>query len=249
MASSRLIIVLLRAASAVPFLFVAIWCFSTMDPEKIVATSQPAVDSGFIEWDGGKLKMLDRFYGVDSLDQILRGAMATFSPSTFGYDSIGSWQFFQFLVDLGPIYAIWFLESSRAVNVWSPAYFPTFFAFLGQLVGVGTVTPVFYFLCIAFGPSASDLARASRRQSRCGNNMFVVPLIVLFHTSVVFAMFLAPEPAARHYWTWAWQLSPLWIGLGNIVALQALKLLQLKGATFALGWYIREGILESTGKS
>ncbi|KAK8091625.1 hypothetical protein PG997_001986 [Apiospora hydei] len=231
--SSRPNQVPLRTLGAVAFLLMAIWCFSTMDPESIVAFSQPAAESGFIDWDGGKLKMPDRFYGVEALDQAFRGAMASFAPSTLGYDSISSWQFFQFLVDMGPIYTIWFLESTRALNSWTPAYLPTIFALLGQVVGVGTVVPLFYFLCIAFGPSQTDLARAPRSQSRCQNKLPVVPLIILFHTSVVFAMFLAPDLSARHYWTWAWQLSPLWIGLGNAAAHQALALLGWKGSSSA----------------
>jgi hypothetical protein len=30
-------------------------------------------------------------------------------------------------------------------------------------------------------------------------------------------MFLAPDLATRHYWTWAWQASPLWIGVAVAV--------------------------------
>lgn len=93
-----------------------------MDPNTIVAVSSPAAESGFIEWDGGRLKLLDSFYGIEALDQGLRGAISSFAPSTLGFDSIGSWQFFQFLIDIGPIYSIWYLESSRPLNARSPAY-------------------------------------------------------------------------------------------------------------------------------
>lgn len=97
-------------------------CCCSMNPSYIIACSQPSADSGFIEWEGGKLKLLDRFYGVKPLDQALRGSLAAFAPSTLGLDSISSWQFFHFLVDMGPVYAIWFLESSRPANARSPAY-------------------------------------------------------------------------------------------------------------------------------
>lgn len=30
-------------------------------------------------------------------------------------------------------------------------------------------------------------------------------------------MFLAPDLATRHYWTWAWQLTPVWIGVSNFL--------------------------------
>lgn len=107
---------------------------------------------------------------------------------------------------------------------------PTLFTFLGGIVGVGTVVPFYYFLCIAFGPSASELARSPRQQSRCRYDTAVVPMIFLFHTSVVFAMFVSPDLAARHYWTWAWQMSPLFVGIGNAVASTALGLGRPKGS-------------------
>ncbi|KAK7953137.1 hypothetical protein PG988_013831 [Apiospora saccharicola] len=218
------------AASAVPLLLIATWCFTTMDPSTIVIVSSPATESGFIEWDGGKLRLLDSFYGIEVLGQGLRGAISFFAPSTLGFDSIGSWQFFQFLTDIGPLYSIWYLESSRPLNARSPAYLPTLFTFLGGIVGVGTVVPLYYFLCIAFGPSVSELDRSPRQQSRSQYNTAAVPMIFLFHKSVVFAMFMSPDLAARHNWTWAWQMSPLFVGIGNAVASTAFGLGESTGS-------------------
>ncbi|EMR70598.1 putative fad binding domain protein [Eutypa lata UCREL1] len=208
-----------RAAASVPFLLIAAWCFRTMDIDKLVLNQQPFVDSGVIEWDGGKVTILDHFHHVDILDTIWRGTMATFSPSTFGYDSIASWQMFSFLTDLGPVYAVWILESYRPANAWTPAYFPTFFSLAGQLLGLGSVAPFFYFLCFAFGPTASELSRSpvQNRTVRQGVSGLLLPIVFLFHTAEVFAMFLAPEYTTRHFWTWAWQLSPFWIGITHLV--------------------------------
>lgn len=111
-----------RAAAAVPFLLVAAWCLQAMDLDKIGETARPSADSGFIRWDDKEVKILDNFHGVRFLDDLWRGGMATFSTSSFGYDPIGSWQVFSFLIDLGPFYAIWILESTRGANSWSPAY-------------------------------------------------------------------------------------------------------------------------------
>lgn len=112
----------LRAASAVPLLLVAIWCFQAMDLDKIHATAQPSAESGVIRWDNNEINILDNFHGVRFLDDLWRGGMVTFSTSTFGYDTIGSWQVFSFLIDLGPVFAVWILESSRGANAWSPSY-------------------------------------------------------------------------------------------------------------------------------
>ncbi|KAI4859733.1 hypothetical protein F4820DRAFT_462258 [Hypoxylon rubiginosum] len=208
-----------RAVAAVPFLFIAAWCFRNMDIDKLVVMQQPYADSGVIEWDGGRIPIIDHFHNVDFFDQVWRGTMATFSPSTFGYDSVAWWQMFSFLIDLGPVYAIWILESRRAGSAYTPAFLPTLFTFAGQLLGLGSVAPVFYFLSFAFGPTASDLARTSARGRKIGHQEsgLLLLIVLAFHTCEVFAMFLAPNLATRHYWTWAWQLAPVWIGISNFL--------------------------------
>ncbi|KAI1084372.1 hypothetical protein F5B20DRAFT_576512 [Whalleya microplaca] len=220
-----------RAVASVPFLAIAAWCFLTMDIDKLVAIQQPFADSGVIEWEDGKVSILDHFHNVDFLDQIWRGTMATFSPSTFGYDSISSWQMFSFLIDLGPIYAIWILESYRAGSAYTPAYFPTIFSLAGQFLGLGTVASIFYFLCFTFGPTASDFARTSLRDRTVRDSGLLLPIIFLFHTTQVFAMFLAPEFTTRHFWTWAWQLAPLWIGVSNFLLAAVIRPLLPKRTT------------------
>ncbi|RYP79581.1 hypothetical protein DL769_002891 [Monosporascus sp. CRB-8-3] len=195
--------------------------------------TQPIAESGVIEWDGGKVDIIDHFYNVEVLNRIWRGGMATFSTSTFGYDSVASWQVFSFLVDVGPIYAIWILESYRSASAWTPMYLPTIFTVAGQFLGIGPVSGVFYFLYITFGPTSSDLARSTQRQTvwhKC--RIHFILIVLLLHTSEIFAMFLAPDFSTRHYWTWAWQLTPLWIGAANFLFDQALSFLRLKKSLF-----------------
>lgn len=65
----------------------------------------------------------------------------------------------------------------------------------------------------------SDLVRSpTGRSLRPKHTALLLPMILLLHTAEVFAAYLAPEPTTRHYWTWAWQMSPLWIGVANFVA-------------------------------
>ncbi|KAK8022042.1 hypothetical protein PG993_012809 [Apiospora rasikravindrae] len=184
-----------------------------MNLEQIVATARPSAESGFIEWVGGdnknhKVAILDDFHSVDFLDRLWRGGTATFSVSSFGYDSIAAWQNFHFLVDLGPLYAIWLMESHRAVNAWSPAYIPTVFTLISQLTGAAITMPIFYFLCIVFSPSASELARTPslHRSAWSRGNLLLIPLVLMLHTAE------------------AWQSTPLLTGIGNVLAGQALKL-------------------------
>lgn len=208
-----------RAIASVPFLFIAAWCFRQMDIPKVVEYQDLVVKAGVIEWDGGSVKILDDFFGVDYLNEMWRGVTATFAPSTLAFDSVSWWQVFSFLIDLGPVYAIWILESYRAGSAYGPVYFPTFFTLAGQYVGLGSVAPVYYFLSLAFGPTASDLARLSTedRTIRNKDTGLLVLIVLLFHTFEAFAMYVSPENETRHYWTWAWQFTPLWIGMANVL--------------------------------
>lgn len=46
---------------------------------------------------------------------------------------------------------------------------------------------------------------------------FLLPIILLLHTAEVFAAFCSPAPETRHYWTWAWQMAHLEIGVINFI--------------------------------
>lgn len=100
---------------------------------------------------------------------------------------------------------------------------PTVFAFAGQLLGLGNTAPIFYFLCITFGPSASDLRRSpSKRKLIPEESAALLPLLLVLHTFEVFKAYLALEPTTRHYWTWAWQMTPVWVGIVNFVLAETL---------------------------
>lgn len=94
--------------------------------------------------------------------------------------------------------------------------------FAAQLLGIGTVAPIFYFLSFVFGPQAKDLAHRPNRQLDPTKFALLLPLMLALHTFEIFAAYLSPDPVSRHYWVWAWQMSPLWIGLANFVGSRAI---------------------------
>ena len=114
-------------------------------------------------------------------------------------------------------------------------YRPTFFAVAGQFLGLGPVAPIFYFLCIVFGPTASDLAESSPQCPTIwrGRSIRLLLIVLLFHTLEAFAMFLASGYRIQHFWTWAWQLTPLWIGVFNVVVGQIIGVLHGKNSRVA----------------
>ncbi|PHH88227.1 hypothetical protein CDD83_7803 [Cordyceps sp. RAO-2017] len=213
---------LIRAVAASPFLLLSLLCLSLMDAEKMGKQWQPMLDAGRIEWDGGSVPILSAFYHNKILDDFWRGLTVLFSPSTLGYDPVAWWVGFVFVIHLAPLYAIWMLESHRAVSTSGPARLPTIFTSLGQALGSGVVAPVFYFLCLVFGRPSSDLARLksegkSARSWEIRPVPFMLPLVLLLHMVGVSAAFLAPRFETRHFWTWTWLLSPMALGFGDAV--------------------------------
>lgn len=92
----------------------------------------------------------------------------------------------------------------------------TLFTFIAQLLGVGNVAPIYYFLHVTFAPSASSLKRSDKdRGLRAEQALFLLPLFIALHTFEVMRAFTALESETRQYWVWAWQMSPLWLGIAN----------------------------------
>ncbi|ROV87398.1 hypothetical protein VSDG_09693 [Cytospora chrysosperma] len=208
----------LRALLAMPFIGLAFYCFGAMDTNKLIAQQQPFLEVGRIAWDDGSMPIFDRFYKIPFVDDVWRGITVTFSASYIPLDAIGWWQLFSFLNELGPMYSVWLLESCRAGNSWTPVYTATLFTFMAQLLGIGTVAPIYYFLHLTFAPSAVDMKRSARdRRLRPEQALYLLPLFLTLHTFELMRAFTAPEPETRQYWIWAWQMSPLWIGIANTV--------------------------------
>lgn len=112
----------LRALLGLPFLGLGFFCFRLFDNTKTLEYLSPVLDSGNIEWDGGSIRILERFHYLKFWDEVFRGPTVVFAPSTLGYDDVARWHMISFLTDLGPIYAVLLLESCRVGNKFTPAY-------------------------------------------------------------------------------------------------------------------------------
>ncbi|KAI0149827.1 hypothetical protein F4776DRAFT_672044 [Hypoxylon sp. NC0597] len=167
--------------------------FQTMDGEKVGVLAKPFVDSGLIEWEGGKVKIIYPFHHVDFFNRLWVGVTPVFATSTFEWDSVGWWQVFSFLVDLGPLYALWILEPYRVGSTWAPAYlYVPLFSLTAQIYGIGLVALLYYFLYITFGPTASDLGRACSRNLTVWHRsqIHLLLIVLLLHTAMLLLLVL-----------------------------------------------------------
>lgn len=93
---------------------------------------------------------------------------------------------------------------------------PTLCTWGGQFVGLGSIAPIFYFLCIVFAPSATELANSPAKKKLVREHCIaLLPSVLILHTAEVFGTYVHPDPETRHYWSWAWQMAPLYLGVAN----------------------------------
>jgi len=91
-------------------------CGYFMDVPGMINNYPEPSSTGFIEWKGGKVRILERFHWIEFLDTVFRNVTVGFAPSAFGYDDVSRWMMCPFMLDMGVWYMIWLLESSREGN-------------------------------------------------------------------------------------------------------------------------------------
>ncbi|KAJ9635448.1 hypothetical protein H2201_003110 [Coniosporium apollinis] len=91
-------------------------------------------------------------------------------------------------------------------------YNPTLIGLAAQLLGIGVVGPVYFFihyLCAQISNfQASDMRLTDLAYTRS-----ILPVMVAGYYVPHFLSHLHPSLAARHDWTWIWQMFPVWVML------------------------------------
>jgi hypothetical protein len=109
-----------RALKALPFLLLSGLCFRALIALIPFDALNSMVVSRVIAFgETFSFNILDGFYGIPILDDLARPATVLFSPSSFGYDPVSWVQMFTFLADIGVVYAIVLIESTRRANAMS----------------------------------------------------------------------------------------------------------------------------------
>ncbi|KAK4466004.1 hypothetical protein QBC42DRAFT_103460 [Cladorrhinum samala] len=196
-----------RAALALPFLLLFYLAKTLMDPAPFIPWATEILHHKTVPWSDAPV--MTRFYHLEWLDELLGPLMVFFSPVLSGIDPKLSAQAFLFLADYGIVLAIWLIESARRANVFTPARLPVIFALAGQFVGVGVVSPLYYFLHYVLVPienfKASDMRLTSTSYTRS-----VLPATAAAYYIPLYASFFWPSFAGRVSWNFLWQLFPIW---------------------------------------
>lgn len=113
---------LIRALYALPILLVLYWFTNMMHvtADAVAPSLVRASQTGQISLSDGQIVSLwQRYFGLKSLDELLSGYVALYTPAIGGFDISGQMQTITLIGDTIPIYAIWMIESSRRGNFFS----------------------------------------------------------------------------------------------------------------------------------
>ncbi|KAH7131125.1 hypothetical protein EDB81DRAFT_728181 [Dactylonectria macrodidyma] len=198
--------------------------------EPIAPTLDNIREASLFDWNGVKVPVRRGFYGIGLLDEIFGPITVVFGQLQFFGDQRAYWQSLVFLTDYAGMYAIFFLESFRPSNRGTLFQFPSPVLFLAQLVPIGFIGPLFFYLSYVFTPieKLSSPSFHLRNWSSCAA---VLPTMLLAYHFPHLPSFFHTNLEVRHWWNWVWQLYPVW---GSLVILVFSKVILPLGARASL---------------
>ncbi|KAL2177766.1 uncharacterized protein P884DRAFT_277482 [Thermothelomyces heterothallicus CBS 202.75] len=199
-----------RALFASPLLalaFVAAW---VMDPNSAGPWAAALRDSGIFELPSGdSVPILRSFYRLPAFDDFVALVNTFFFPSVYGTDPVSRRQVLSFLTDGTVLLTIWIFESARRANLLTPIQWPHMYATLGQLLGIGVVSPAYCFLHYVLSP-IEKFSALDQRLTNTRTSFAALPVVLLTYLLPFYFMLAWPDLLTRQVLLYLWQLYPLW---------------------------------------
>lgn len=98
---------------------------------------------------------------------------------------------------------------------------PLIFGILAQACGLGGVAPLYFILHYVNSPLNRLITPNQRIEPKFSRAIFLT--LTVFCYLPIFLMFLAPLTSTRHFWTWVWQMFPLWVSVAQWVRTRTSK--------------------------
>ncbi|KAI9929711.1 hypothetical protein MW887_001187 [Aspergillus wentii] len=215
---------------ALPLLSLLLVAFSTMDATLV--STIPYLGRTLLSgtWEsstGEAVSLYKPQYHWQYLDDLFRPMITCFLPSISGSHPLSKLQINSFLTDLGPIYAIWLLESYRRAHHWSMPLLPILFGLAFQLKGIGKFAPIYFLLDFMQSPLSKILVADSSYISPSLITM-LFPALILGYYIPTWASFVAPTLAMRQSINAGWQLFPLIVPALQVLLMLAMKIVPAK---------------------
>ncbi|KAJ5923722.1 hypothetical protein N7454_008967 [Penicillium verhagenii] len=160
---------------------------------------------------GETLSLTAPLYKVPILDRTFSALITCFLPSISGSDAVSNSQMVSFLADVGPVYAIWLLESYRQGSAGLDMILAVTAGMAFQLKGIGKIAPLY--LAMEYIRSPPSSPKEDNRDIKAIALKSFLPAMVAGYYLPTFAMFFAPTVESRRSYNAIWQLFPLVVPL------------------------------------
>ncbi|KAH7123281.1 hypothetical protein B0J13DRAFT_599065 [Dactylonectria estremocensis] len=177
--------------------------------EPIAPTLENILETSLFDWNGMNVPVLREFYGIGLLNEIFGPITVAFAQLQFFGDQRAYWQSLVFLTDYAGMYAILFLESLRPSNRKTLFQFPSLVLFLAQMIPIGFIGPLYFYLFHVFTP-IEKLLSPSFHLTNWSSCAAILPTVLLAYHVPHLPSFFHTSLEARHWWNWVWQLYPVW---------------------------------------
>jgi hypothetical protein len=182
------------------------------------------VETGRFELDGVRVPILKTFYGISWLDELYAGISASFVLLQSMVDPGMYWQTLMLLTEFVGVYAIMLFESGRPVNKSSLFQFPVISGFVAQLAGGGFIINLHHYFYHIFRPIQRSKNAPGQWKLDGAVCIAVLPSMVLGYYVPHFLGYFHQSLEGRHWWSWIWQLFPIWVGILVTVVSKAVRL-------------------------
>ncbi|KAH6989863.1 hypothetical protein EDB80DRAFT_881882 [Ilyonectria destructans] len=199
-----------RALTMLPILglFYLAMCILNLDP--LLPWLSGVVETGKMSFENNHILVQKTFYRINWLDKFWASINVAFIPALYGHDAESRKQLISFLTDYGVIIGIWTIESTRRANALTFSQIPSLFLILGQLYGIGVISPLYYFFHYVNSPIETFKA-TDMRLTRMNYTLGILPAIIFTYYIPCYAMIFWPSPLFRQSWLFVWQMFPIWI--------------------------------------
>ncbi|KAL2143755.1 hypothetical protein VTI28DRAFT_10052 [Corynascus sepedonium] len=199
-----------RSIYALPLLGLAFTAAWVMDVNPVVEWAIALRDSGVFELpSGGSVPILRTFYHLPSFDDFVAMVNTFFFPAMYGTDLLSRRQTLSFLTDGVVLLTIWIFESARRASLLTPVQWPNFYAAIGQLLGIGVISPIYCFLHYVVSP-IENFSALDQRLTNTRVSFAALPTVVLAYLLPFYALITWPDLAFRQALLFVWQLYPVW---------------------------------------
>ncbi|KAJ5759561.1 hypothetical protein N7520_006717 [Penicillium odoratum] len=163
--------------------------------------------------NGETLSLARSLYSIPFLDRALSPMVTCFLPSISGSDAVSYSQMFSFMADLGPVYAIWLLESYRQGKSRFEVILPVVAGVAFQLKGIGKIAPLY----LAFEYIRAPLSlKGDNSNIKIHALKSLLPAMLAGYYIPTFANFFASTVESRRSFNAIWQLFPVVVPLLQI---------------------------------